>query len=254
MNKNTAFLLFFLALSGLFLWKSTLQRKSSPLEDPRLLIVGTNTDFRPFSFIENNEIVGFDIDVIKEVAHRIDKQIMIKDMPFDSLMIECIKGYIQVIAAGVTATPERAKKVLFTTPYINNDALYIVTLANNAPINSEKGLIGKRVIVNDGFTADSYMAKKEGVELLRIPTVLDAMSSLRLGRADAYVTAMNPVKRYFDTAQNEYRFVKIEGSEENCSLAVCPQSKELFEKIEQAIQTMIKDGTIDTFKKKWDIV
>ena len=58
---------------------------STPLD---AIIVSTNAEFQPFSFKEDDKITGFDIDVITEVFKRLDKTMIIKDMPFDALIPE----------------------------------------------------------------------------------------------------------------------------------------------------------------------
>src|SRR5436190_17598254 len=68
------------------------------------IIVGTNAEFQPFSFKQDDAIIGFDIDVITEVLKRLDKKMILKDMPFDALLPEIQLGNIHVIAAGITPT------------------------------------------------------------------------------------------------------------------------------------------------------
>src|SRR6185369_11452130 len=82
------------------------------------LIVGTNAEFPPYCYIENNIIVGFDIDIAKEVAQRLGKSIQFKDMPFDALIPDIILGNVDFVAAGMSYTEERAKRVSFTRPYL----------------------------------------------------------------------------------------------------------------------------------------
>src|SRR5216684_1957016 len=82
------------------------------------IIVGTNAEFQPFSFKQDETVTGFDIDVITEVLKRLNKKMVIKDMPFDALLPEIQLGNIHVIAAGITPTPERSQRALFTRPHL----------------------------------------------------------------------------------------------------------------------------------------
>ena len=100
-------------------------------DEAKVLVVGTSADFPPFSFVENDQIVGFDIDLIHEIGKRLQQQITLKNMPFGTLLPTLQLGQIQVIAAGLSATPERAQHVLFTSPYLDHNPFVIVSLATN---------------------------------------------------------------------------------------------------------------------------
>ena len=131
---------------------------ADPLQSNKL-IIGTNAEFAPFCFMKDNKIVGFDIDLALEVSKRLDKDPQIRNMDFDMLVPEIQIGGVHILAAGMTATPERSKQVLFTDPYIKGVPLMVISLKNR-PLNKSglDGLFGKRVVVNDGFTADLYLS------------------------------------------------------------------------------------------------
>ncbi|MDB6081397.1 MAG: artP, partial [Chlamydiia bacterium] len=156
------------------------------------IIVGTNAEFPPFTFIDKGEVVGFDIDVAKEVCKRLGKEMQLKDMPFDALVPELTLGYVQFVAAGMSHTEERAKRVLFTKSYGSNDPLVILTLTKKMSLDD---LTGKTVVVNEGFTADLFMSSKPGITLVRLSTPVDAFLALKAGRADAYVTAKSTIQQ-----------------------------------------------------------
>lgn len=237
------------------MWYYARTGKYTNTRDESTLVIGTNAEFPPFTYAKNGEIVGFDIDIIKEVAKRLGKKIVFKDMPFDSLIFEAIGGHIQAIAAGMTCTPEREKKLLFTTQYISGDPLVIITLKNKPKVNSIDDLSGKDVVVNEGFTADWHMtAHAKDVNLIRLATSAEAFMTLQSGRAYAYVAALNSLKPLFDKyGKEQFTITPIEGTNENCAIAVSKKFPELYEQIEKIIQEMIKDGTIEQLKTKWGI-
>lgn len=215
-------------------------------------IVGTNSEFPPFSYIENGEIVGFDIDIAKEVSHRLGKQIIFKDMPFDALIPELALAQVDFVAAGICITEERAKRVLFTESYINEDPLVIFSSASAAVTMED--LKGKNVVVVEGFTADLYMSDKSGFTLIRLPTQADGFMAVKCGRADAFVTASSTVNQFVQT-QNEKQFhaMEIPDTSETCAL-VLPKSKpELHAQLQITLNAMRDDGTLDQIKSKWKV-
>lgn len=221
-------------------------------EEANTLIVGTNSEFPPFSFRENKEIVGFDIDVAKEVAKRLNKQIQFKDMPFDALIPDLTFGNISFIAAGMTYTEERGKRVAFTQAYLSGDPLVIVTLASKPKAISLNDLFGKTVVVNEGYTADLFLSGKEGLNLIRLSAPADAFLALKSGRGDAFVTARSTVKSFLETQDAaQYETHEIDGENDQYALVVSKNNPQLLEAIQQALDEMERDGTLARLKTKW---
>lgn len=237
-------------LTGITLFITTHHTSS---HDENVLLVGTSADFPPFTYIENNEIVGFDIDLIEEIGKRLDKKIEIKNMPFITLLPNLQLGTLQVVAAGLTATPERAHQVLFTEPYLEDNHLVIISLKENSAKTVED-LHNNLVIVNEGYTADIYLSQTTGPIIIRLKTPAEAFLALKSGRAFAYVTAENTVKPFFDQhGSHDFYVTPITHTQENTSLAIAPQYPELLTQIQHALNEMKKDGFIEMLKTKWGL-
>lgn len=214
------------------------------------LIVGTNAEFPPFSFMEDRKIVGFDIDVANEVAKRMGEKIQLKDMPFDALIPEVILGHVDLVAAGISHTEERAKRALFTKNYLNGDPL-VVFSKKKVSFNE---LTGKKVVVVEGFTADQLMSEKQGIDLIRLSTQADAFMAIKCGRADAFVTAKSTVDAFFEKQDpSQYYLEPIEGTGETCALLVPKSKPEILQAVQQALDAMESDGTMDKLKAKWKL-
>lgn len=248
-------------IGALSFWYMTRQRQENELSQAsETWIVGTNAEYPPFTFKENDTFVGFDIDLITEIAAYLNKKIEIRDMPFDALIPAAQLGSIQIIAAGITATPERAQSILFTKPYLNSDVLIIISKSADH-YSSLPELQNKTVIVNEGFTFDEYMSKKPGINLLRLPSVADAFMALRAEQADAFVATRNTAQPFF-TLYGTNEFVaaplNIEGEKEasfifSTSLGVSPKYPQLLPLLEEAISALEKNGTIDRLKHTWQV-
>ncbi len=243
-----------IAFSSLLLLSGCFEPTRSPEATEEILIVGTESNFPPFSFKEHNELVGFDIDIIKEVAKRLGRQIEFKDMSFEALIPQAQLGNIPVIAAGMTPTKEREKMVSFTEPYIKGDPLFVVSLADKSIENFDALKLGKKVVVNQGYTADFYMSTVEGPELIRPETPAEAFLALQQGRADAFVTARNTLTPFFKKHnQEDYELKLISGTDESTALIVSKEYPELLVEIQAILDRMIEDGTMAALKQKWDI-
>lgn len=231
------------------------QKKSCPIAPANTLIVGTNAEFPPFSFMENNTIVGFDIDIAHEVAKRLNKTIELKNMSFDALLPSLQLGSIHIIAAGMTPTPERAKRILFTKPHMTGDTLVIVSLKDN-PFASIEALKDKTVVVNQGYTADTFMSDKPDINVVRLSSALisDGLLALQSKRADAFVAAYSSVKPFFEKhGINKFVWTPIPNTQESDALAISPQYPQLAQEVQEVLNTMETDGTLKQLKNKWGI-
>ncbi|MGL5231319.1 MAG: transporter substrate-binding domain-containing protein [Cetobacterium sp.] len=96
------------------------------------LYIGTDTtEFPPFEYIENGEIKGFDIDLIKEIGKILNKEIVLKNIQFDGLIPALQTGKLDAIIAGMTVTAEREKNINFSNPYYTSKQLLIVNKNND---------------------------------------------------------------------------------------------------------------------------
>lgn len=244
-------LLALITFSLLFWYRRTADYK--PLENS--LIVGTSADFPPFSFRDkDNTIVGFDIDIIKEVAKRLSLDLDIQDRPFSMLLPQIELGHIHAIAAGMTPTPERSKTVTFTKPYLLGNPLLVVSPASQPVITSLEDLKGKDVIVNTGYTADLYMSQIPTINLLRLTKVADALAALEHGKGFAFVTAQFTLQPYIKEKSGQFNFFRVPETEESSALALSKKLPcEFVDKVQKTLDAMESDGTVDALKKKWEL-
>lgn len=217
-----------------------------------VLIVGTNAEFPPFTYIENQKIVGFDIDIANEVAIRLGKAIQFKDMPFDALIPEITLGNVDFVAAGLSYTDARAERVFFTKPYLAEDPLVIFSKSKeNMTLDDLKG---KNVVVIEGFTADTFMSSKPGITLTRLPAQADGFMAIKSGRANAFITAKSTVDAFYQVQDaSSFHMSSLSGTGETCALVVPKNKPELLADIQKALNGMESDGTMANLKAKWKL-
>lgn len=218
-----------------------------------VLLAGTNSEYAPFSYMENNTLSGFDIDLVNEVAARLGKTVQWQDMPFDTLIPALATGSLQLIATGLTPTAQRAQQVDFTQLYLKGDPLLIVSRAEQ-PLKTIDQLNGKTVAVNEGFTADYYMSKIQGPQLVRFASPLESFMALSSNRVDALVSAQNNVTPLIESyGAQKFSVSPIPDTSDEYALAVSKHYPELLVQIKATLDEMLADGTIDNLKKKWKL-
>lgn len=219
------------------------------------VVVGTSADFPPFSYIDQSgEMVGFDADLIRELFTRMGQPYRVENMPFETLLPQMQFNSIQVIAAGMSPTPERAARVLFSEPYIQADPLTIVTLADKTTINSLHDLHGKTVAVNQGYTADMALSANCEINIMRLPSTSDAILALQHGKADAFVTGYRTIRPLQEIlGESAIRPVPIAELQESTALGVSKSNPQLLEKINATLEEMKQDGTLAALQEKWHL-
>ncbi len=217
------------------------------------IIVGTNAEFPPYTFFKDGQLTGFDIELITLVAQQLNRPVYIKDMSFDGLVIEAQQGRIDVIAAGLTETAERAKRLYFTPAYITNDPFVILT-TQAKKVTSLEQLVGKKVVVNEGFTAEQFMEQQPNITLIRLATVSEAILAITTGQADAFVSAQVAITPFLkqQTTQNIVA-TPLPNTGDSIALAISRKKPELAQQITHVINQFIQDGTISTLKQKWNV-
>lgn len=215
------------------------------------LIVGTNAEFPPFAYIENKTIIGFDIEVAKEVAKHLGNEVQFKDMPFDALIPDLVLGHVDFVAAGMSYTEERAQRVSFTKSYLSEDPFVIFSKGQKMSLED---LSGKTVVVIEGFTSDLFMSSKKDVNLIRLPTQADGFMAIKSGRADAFVTAKSTVNSFTEKQDASAFYIQeIENTGESCALAVPKNKPQMLADVQNALDEMEKDGTMQQLKTKWKL-
>jgi len=236
----------------------TYTESSNTLTD-NVLIVGTNATCPPFSFVDiaTRKITGIDIDIVHEISKRMGKKIKLLDMQFDGLLLKLNKGGIHIIASDITPTEQRAKHMFLSKPYITRDPLLIVTHIKKPYISTinqlkDKNLV-KNIVVNEGYTADFYITSIDTITPIRLPTPAHALMALNTYQADAFVSARSLTQYFLKKSKNKslYKCAQLDHSSDKYALAISKKYPELVQPIQNSLDQMEQDGTLNKLKIKW---
>ena len=220
------------------------------------VIVGTEPTFPPFEYLDkaSNEIVGFDIDLIKAIAADQGFQVKIKNLGFDGLVPSIESGNIDIIASGMTITAEREEKVSFSTAYINA-GLALAIRDGDAEINSVDDLQGKTLGVQIGTTGaiKAEELKKSGKvgKIVTYNTIDMAMLDLINGGVDAVINDLPVTKVYVSKQPGKVKIVGQTLTSESYGFAVSKQNTKLLQKINEGLANLKANGEYDKLLKKY---
>lgn len=148
-------LIFLVFLSGCTEQEDTVDPTIKLIKESGKLVVGTDYPYEPMEFLnENEEVVGFDIDIANLIADELGVEIEIKDIDFDNLLDAVNDSKVDIAIAAITITVDRSKKVLFSNPYLNAGQVIIVNKSNE-DISNENDLKDTTVGVQIGTTSES---------------------------------------------------------------------------------------------------
>ncbi|MCI9627020.1 MAG: transporter substrate-binding domain-containing protein [Clostridia bacterium] len=172
------------------------------------IVMGLDDAVPPMGFRDENtnEIIGVDIDLAKEVAKRLDVELELMPIDWNTKEAALNTKKIDIIWNGLTVTPERQEMMLFSASYLDNTQA--IAVIEGSDIKSKEDLAGKKIGVQAGSSALESMQKDavfasigEG-NIQEYETMLNALMDLKIGRIDA-VVADETVVRYNISKQEE---------------------------------------------------
>lgn len=222
------------------------------------VVIGYDNTFVPMGFLdENNEIVGFDVDLAKEVFSRLNMNVKFQNIDWSMKDTELNSGNIDALWNGYTLTEERRKKVDYSNPYLINKQV-IVTL-NNSSIRNKSDLKGKLLgTQQDSAGLDAIEKDTNLVDNLQDKTPIlydsfdNAFRDLEFGRVDA-VVADEVLAKYYISNSNKQNFVILKDNfgEESFVVGFKKGNTSLRNKINKALAEVKEDKTFDKIYKKW---
>ena len=221
-----------------------------------LLRVGTEPTFAPFEFLDTKtkEFTGVDMDLIRAVGDKAGYDVEILNMGFDALIPAVMTGTIDVIAAGISITPERQKRVDFTAPYYTSGVSMLIQKKNAGKYKTFDDLKNTKIAVQIGTTGAEKAKGIEGAKVSSFNTTSEAFMDLLSGNADA-VLLDRPVLGYY--LKNQERAAKALtippyiSDAENFGFAVKKGNAALLEKLNKAYADLKASGEVDKIYSKW---
>lgn len=214
-------------------------------KDDSKLIMVTEAGFAPYEYYSNGEIVGVDVDIAKEIATSMGKELVIKDIAFDSIINEVKTGKADFGAAGISYSEERAKNVDFTINYSTSKQVVIVK--NDSGITNIGDINGKKIAVQLGSIADTYVSSTyKDASVIRQKKYLAAIEDLNTDKVDCVVMDLLPAEQILKTNSG----LKIlDGAlvEDSYGMIVKKGNKELLDNINKVLEKLKNEGKIDEY-------
>jgi polar amino acid transport system substrate-binding protein len=219
--------------------------------DDGKLVVGTSADYEPFEYIdEDGNYAGFDIELMEEVAARLDMELEWQDIAFDGLIGALQSDKIDAIIAAMSATPEREEQVDFTAPYFIGADAIIVAEDSDITINRNEDMAGYTVGVQSGTIQEEWIDSNIDAEVARYERAEQAIMDLLSGRIDIVAMDYYAATSFIEQGGIELA-LKTEFAGEHMAVAVKEGNTELRDKIDAVIAELQAEGFIEDLALKY---
>ncbi len=214
-----------------------------------LLIMVTEAGFAPYEFYENGEIVGVDIEIAKEIAKAMGKELEVKDVAFDFIINEVQSGKADFGAAGISISEERKEQVDFTIEYAVSNQ--VVVVRNDSSINNFDELKNKKIAVQLGTVGEQYVLENyPDAEIVSQKKYLAAAEDVKSGKADCIVMDELPAKELV-ASNPELKIMDGILFTDKYGMVVKKGNTELLNKINEVLTKLMNEGKIDEFILKY---
>ena len=223
--------------------------------DKGYMVMGLDDNFPPMGFRnEKGELVGFDVDLAKEVTKRMGIELRLQAIDWNAKEQELNTGNIDCIWNGFTITDERKQAMTFTAPYIHN--AQVVVVRDDSPYTTLASLSGKTVGYQAGSSAsnaidDSPEFKASIKSFIEFKENLTGLMDLEIGGIDALVVDITVAEDNIRRSGKPFRILEEELAPEDYGIGFRKGEQKLADAIWEQLVAMDADGTLATISTDW---
>ncbi|AIY19879.2 transporter substrate-binding domain-containing protein [Pimelobacter simplex] len=217
------------------------------------LTVCSDVPYPPFEDFDKSSptgFKGFDVDIVSEVAKRLDLKLKIQDSSFDALQSgqALAAGQCDLAASAMTITDDRKKNLDFSDGYYDSKQSLLVPA--DSKIAAIGDLDGVKVGVQQGTTGKTYTEENaKGADIITFPSDAEMFQAIKAGQVQALLQDL-PVN-LDHTRDGKFKIVEQYDTSEEYGFAMKKGNSQLVDDVDGALEEMHKDGTYDTIYAKY---
>ena len=245
--------IFILLFCSVFLCGCTNGTEKSSLDEIKergYLIVGLNFNTKPFGFIENGELKGFDVDIAKNIAKNIfddESKIEFIEITSETRLSKLLSGEIDIIVSSMTDTQERRALVDFSdTYYVTGQA---ILCKKDTEVSSAADLKNHNTVVVIGSTAEKTLKKLYiSSNVIRALTLEEAYNAVN---KDTCLIEDDALLQGFVMDHEGYQIFNKKLSEEPYAIAIRKNESQLKQEVDYTLKALDASGELEKIKRKW---
>ena len=222
-------------------------------------VVGTSADYPPYEFVdETGNMVGFDIELMEEIANRMGVELEWQDMPFDSLIAAVQEGKIDMSISAFNYSEERDALVDFSDPYFVTEDAFIVAEGFTGAFNQAEDAANYRIGVQSGTVQDEWVTDElidtglmSESNLSRYERVDQAALDLQVGRIDILLADDVPAEAIVSQFEGLMIIHKDMLYTGPINIVIPEGESELQEELNRIIAELQAEGFMDELAQKY---
>ncbi|MDY6030964.1 MAG: amino acid ABC transporter substrate-binding protein [Treponemataceae bacterium] len=224
------------------------------VQNANLFVLGLDDSFPPYGYRdEDQNIVGYDIDLAKEVCNRLGVELKCQPIDWNSKEQELNTGKIDCIWNGFTINEERLAAMAFTSAYVDNSQ--VVVVQENSEYTDLASLAGKNLGLQAGSSAAEAVDGAEEFasslkSIVEFKDNLTALMDLEIGGVDAVVLDVGVAETAIKNGRN-FKILEEPVASEKYGVGFRKNDIALRDAVQKALEEMVADGTMHEIDMKW---
>ncbi|HJV44186.1 MAG TPA: transporter substrate-binding domain-containing protein [Bacillota bacterium] len=224
------------------------------IKDRGKIVAGVKYDTHLFGEkdTKDNQVKGFDIDMVKAIAKDIlgdENKVELKEVTSKTRIPMLKNGDIDMIVATMTITEDRKKEVDFSNVYFKAGQSLLVP--NSSAVNGIADLKGKTVIAVKGSTSTKNIREKAPeAKVTEYENYAEAFTALKSGKGDA-LTTDNAILLGMKEQDSNFKLVGGLFTDEPYGIAIKKGDKEMVDAVNATLKKMEDNGEYDKIYEKW---
>ncbi len=226
-------------------------------EEPKLieagkLIVGSDCDYPPFTYLEGEKAAGFEYEILSAICDVVGLTCEYHTpLKFDTLCaLVATGGTVDVAVSAITIDPEREDTVDFTDPYF--DSNQSVTVLKDSGFASVDDLTGKNIAVQSGTTGEAWAKENiSGAKVTAFDEAPAALAALQAGKADAVVIDLPVAVELLESSYDTCEIIEAVPTGEQYGIAVSKENPGLTELLNIGLKAIQDNGTYQEIYDKY---
>jgi ABC-type amino acid transport substrate-binding protein len=231
-------------------------RERVPTLVPGVLSVGTYLVNPPFEYVSDGRKVGFEVDLIREVARRLHLKTSFVNTRWEVMLQEMQEGRYDCIVGGITITPTRQVTLAWSDPYMTTTLSLVIEDPQIRGLADLKDAeVGVQAATTDYDVAVAMQRRGEigKVKVYPFDRIADAITDLAAGRITA-VMKVYPVAAWLAHRTPGLRIVaQIPDDPQPLGIGFNKNNPELLAAVNGALSEMKQDRAYARFARKWDV-
>lgn len=212
------------------------------------LVLGTSADFAPYEFHKvingEDEIVGFDIEIAKEIAADLGAELVIEDMGFDGLLPALQSGRVDLVISGMTPTDERKKSIDFSDTYYKSKQVIMIRTEDTDKYQTMADLQNEKIGVQKGSIQETIGQGISGAKLTALDKISDIVLQLQTKRVNAAIVEDTVAAGYLDDAIGLAPIV-VDEEQVEAAIGIRKGNTELLNAVNSTLERLKSENRIE---------